>query len=56
MHPYLPKLNMQEHPKTTKIHIKLNSHTKKIFLLLVDGSLKGIHYTFQGQTANTYIK
>jgi len=31
MHPYLSKLNMQEHPRTIKIQIKLNSHKKKYF-------------------------
>jgi len=57
MHPYLSKLNMQEHPRTINIQIKLNSHKKiYIFLLPVDCSLKGTLYGFQGQTSNTYIR
>jgi hypothetical protein len=55
MDPYLSKLNMEEHPRTIKIHIKLNSH-EIMYLLTVDCSLKGKHYRFHGQTAKTKIQ
>lgn len=55
MPPYVSKLNMEEHPRIIKIHIKQNSH-EIIYLLTVDCSMKGKHYRFQGQTAKTYIK